>query len=150
VFISRTEKQLYVRQGFIPLFTAPVTFQDETAIFGTHVLTAYSKGDDSKELRWTAVTLPAELPRGETQRHSLQIDASVRIAAEVKPGRPQARESSQHAVPSIASVLDRINIPQDVVERVSEYITPGASLIVSDHGLGNETGLYTDFIVVTR
>ena len=36
------------------------------------------------------------------------------------------------------------------IERISEYVAPGASLIVSDHGLGNETGLYTDFIVVTR
>lgn len=150
VFISRKEKQLYVRQGFIPLFTAPVSFRDEKAIFGTHVLTAYKAGDDSKELRWTAVTLPAELPRGETSRHPLQIDASVRIATAAKPARSQAKEPDQNSVPSIASVLDRIDIPQDVVERVSEYITAGASLIVSDHGLGNETGLYTDFIVETR
>jgi hypothetical protein len=29
-------------------------------------------------------------------------------------------------------------------------LVPGSSLIVSDHGLGNETGRYTEFIVVTR
>ena len=150
VFISRKEKQLYVRQGFIPLFTAPVSFKDEKAIFGTHILTAYGKGDDSKELRWTAVTLPAELPRGETSKHPLQIDSSTRIETATKHARSQAKESDQSSAPSIASVLDRIDIPQDVADRVSEYISAGASLIVSDHGLGNETGLYTDFIVVTR
>lgn len=150
VFISRKEKQLFVRQGFIPLFTAPISFRDEKALFGNHVLTAYDKGDDSKELRWVAVTLPAETPRGEASRNSLQIDASVQIDTAPRHGRTQAKHPEQHAGPSLASVLDRIDIPQDVVDRVSEYITAGASLIISDHGLGNETGLYTDFIVVTR
>jgi hypothetical protein len=37
-----------------------------------------------------------------------------------------------------------------VVDRVSEYVTAGATLIVSDQGLGPETGAYTDFIVLTR
>jgi len=47
-------------------------------------------------------------------------------------------------------VLDRIEIPQDVVDRISYYVSPGSSLIVADHGIGYETGLYTDFIVVTK
>ncbi|ARP98738.1 L,D-transpeptidase [Pseudorhodoplanes sinuspersici] len=150
VFISRKQKQLYVRQGFIPLFTAPVTIRDEQAIVGTHVLTAYNRGDDSKELRWMAVTLPAELPRGERSKNSLQIDSSVRIEAPAKHARSQAKEPDQLAGQSIVNVLDRIDIPQDVIDRVSEYITAGASLIISDHGLGKETGLYTDFIVETH
>jgi hypothetical protein len=29
-------------------------------------------------------------------------------------------------------------------------MSPGSSLVVSDHGLGYETGRGTDFIVVTR
>jgi hypothetical protein len=29
-------------------------------------------------------------------------------------------------------------------------ITPGASLLISDQGLGSETGQDTDFIVVTK
>ncbi len=147
IFISRKEKQLFVRQGFVPLFTAPVGVRDENANFGTHVLTAYSKGDDSKDLRWMAVTLPPELPRAGKLNSSLQIDASVRMETATKHTRPLAKESAPH---SIASVLDQIDIPQDVIDRVSEYITAGASLIISDHGLGNETGLHTDFIVVTR
>jgi len=54
-------------------------------------------------------------------------------------------------VPSSGNVntaLDRIEIPQDVVERVSELLSPGSSLTISDYGLSRETGNDTDFIVV--
>jgi hypothetical protein len=46
--------------------------------------------------------------------------------------------------------LARIDIPQDVIDRISRLIVPGSSLVVSDQGLGDETGDGTDFIVVTR
>ena len=46
--------------------------------------------------------------------------------------------------------LARIEIPQDVIARISELIVPGSSLIVSDQGLGEETGEGTNFIVVTH
>jgi len=51
---------------------------------------------------------------------------------------------------SAAGALDRIAIPQDARDQISELLTPGASLIISDHGLGPETGKGTDFIVLTR
>jgi hypothetical protein len=46
------------------------------------------------------------------------------------------------------AALDRIEIPPDVVGRISQILTPGSSLIVSDYGLSRETGTDTDFIVV--
>ena len=46
--------------------------------------------------------------------------------------------------------LARIDIPQDAIDYISQLMVPGSSLIVSDHGLGDETGEGTDFIVVTR
>ena len=49
-----------------------------------------------------------------------------------------------------AEALARIEIPQDIVARISELMVPGSSLIVSDQGLGEETGEGTDFIVVSR
>jgi hypothetical protein len=48
------------------------------------------------------------------------------------------------------AALDRISIPAEARARISELLSPGASLIVSDHGLGPETGSGTDFIVLTR
>jgi hypothetical protein len=37
-----------------------------------------------------------------------------------------------------------------VIEQISQLIVPGSSLIVSDQGLGEETGEGTNFIVVTH
>jgi lipoprotein-anchoring transpeptidase ErfK/SrfK len=146
VFISRKDKRLYVRQAFIPLFTANVKFKDENAPFGTHVFTAYEK-DDGKSLRWTAITLPAEAAVAEPVKPVFRIDArGRRVEVPAKPSKPV----EAIAVPAAASVLDRIEIPEDVVERISYYVSPGSSLIVADHGIGHETGLYTDFIVVTK
>jgi hypothetical protein len=53
-------------------------------------------------------------------------------------------------VSSAAEALERITIPEDALQRISELMSPGASLIISDYGLGGETGEYTDFIVVTH
>ena len=47
-----------------------------------------------------------------------------------------------------SAALDRIEIPQDVAERISQLLTPGSSLILSDYELSTETGNDTDFIVV--
>ena len=148
VFVSRKDKRIYVRQGFHPLFTAPVTFRDETAILGTHVFTALDKGDGGKTLRWVAITMPAESPQSATATANYHIDAHSR-PIKVMPA-VQAKPVTAPAAPTAASVLDRIEMSQEVVDRVSDYVAVGASLIVSDHGIGYETGLYTDFIVVTR
>ena len=44
----------------------------------------------------------------------------------------------------------RIDLPQDAVDFISQRMVPGSSLIVSDQGLGDETGEGTDFIVVSH
>jgi hypothetical protein len=49
---------------------------------------------------------------------------------------------------SAAAALDRITIPQDATDRISELMSAGASLIISDQGLGTETGIGTDFVVL--
>src|SRR5262249_61431024 len=40
VFVSRKEKQVFVRQGFVPLFELPVAIDDPDQPLGTHVFTA--------------------------------------------------------------------------------------------------------------
>jgi hypothetical protein len=49
-----------------------------------------------------------------------------------------------------AEALERIQFPKEAVDRISELLTPGSSLVVSDAGLGPETGRGTEFIVLTR
>jgi lipoprotein-anchoring transpeptidase ErfK/SrfK len=148
VFISRKDKRLYVRQHFIPLFSAPVTFKDDTSNFGTHVFTALEKEGSERQVRWIAITMPAEMPKAPKVKTRIEYDRRGR-PIEV-PVKPLGKAPEPLASLSATAVLDRIEIAPDVVERISEYVTPGASLIVSDHGLGGETGLYTDFIVVTQ
>jgi hypothetical protein len=41
-------------------------------------------------------------------------------------------------------------MPQDAVDRISELLIPGSSLLISDEGLGRETGRYTEFIVLSQ
>jgi hypothetical protein len=47
-----------------------------------------------------------------------------------------------------ASVLDRITIPPEILQRISASVWPGSSLIVSDEPLHKETNNATDFIVL--
>jgi hypothetical protein len=64
-----------------------------------------------------------------------------------KPDAPVEGTTDRSPVDASAA-LDRIEIPPDVVARISQLLTPGSSLIVSDYGLSRETGNDTDFIVV--
>ena len=42
------------------------------------------------------------------------------------------------------------SLPQEAVDRISELLIPGSSLLVSDQAASGETGAGTDFIVLTR
>jgi hypothetical protein len=44
--------------------------------------------------------------------------------------------------------LDRITIPQDVLDRITGVVGPRSSLIISDEAASSETGKGTDFIVL--
>ena len=46
VLISRKDKKIYVRQGLVPVFDAPVTITDPDAPLGTHLFIATAPGDD--------------------------------------------------------------------------------------------------------
>ena len=58
---------------------------------------------------------------------------------------------SAPAIDSPAEALDRITIPADVMARITDALTTGSSIIVSDQGINQgETGEDTDFIVSLR
>jgi hypothetical protein len=137
VFVSRKEGKLYVRKGFQPVFQTPITIARKDQPLGTHIFTAVELKDDGNAMRWLAVTMPVERKR-----------------VVERPGRDRRHAAPQvvEAIPSgnASDALDRIDIPAETVARISELLTPGASLIVSDQGLGPETGTETDFVVLTR
>lgn len=47
-------------------------------------------------------------------------------------------------------VLDRIEMPEKVALEISRMLTPGTSLTVTDRSFKRNTGLGTDFVVITR
>jgi hypothetical protein len=52
---------------------------------------------------------------------------------------------------SPAEALDRLTIPADAMAKISEALSTGGSIIVSDQGISSgETGAGTDFIVSLR
>jgi lipoprotein-anchoring transpeptidase ErfK/SrfK len=155
VFVSLKENKLYVRQGWKPLFDAPVSFEHPEQPIGTHVYTAMGAKAEGG-LRWTVVSIPSSYRRVAEAKNAAKNSDSGRKgrrqehavkAVEVVAPMPSP---SLSASLSPSAALDRIVMPPELVERVAEMITPGSSLIVSDNRLSDETGEYTDFIVLTR
>jgi len=139
VFISRKEGKLFVRKGFEPVFDLPVTFEQPDQPLGTHVFTALSFKDDNQTLRWMVIDVPTGVPAPPKKVHKAK-----------KGEKPAPVEVAAPRKETAAGALDRVNIPQEAIDRISELMSPGASLVISDKGLGPETGKGTDFIVLTR
>ena len=131
--------KLFVRQGFSPLFDVPVKIADPEAPLGTHVFTATEVQNDGADIRWIVVSMPQELPRV-TSRPARPRERGARQTVEAPPPKPTPDRAN--------AALDRIEIPPDAVDRISELLTPSSSLIISDNPLSHETGQDTDFIVV--
>ena len=142
VFISRKERKLFVRQGFVPVFETLVRIRDDKP-FGTHVFTATETAD--KSLKWLAVSLPVDAPKPKAERRTAKGKSGRKAAPE-----PKVAPVTEQPTPDAAEVLDRIEIPRDAINRIEALMGPGASLIIADAGLGYETGEGTDFIVLTR
>jgi hypothetical protein len=141
VLVSRKLGKLLVRQDFTPLFDAPVKIQNPEEPLGTHVFTAMASQNERPALRWTVVSMPEEISRssGLSQKSHKEWIKQTIATTPVVPSTDKAN-----------AALNRIEIPQDVFERISDLITPGSSLIVSDRGMSAETGSDTDFIVEMR
>jgi len=141
VFVSRKLSKLFVRRGFKPLFDVPVKIQNPEEPLGTHVFTAMEFQNEGAAIRWTVVSMPDELP--------IMSEGSTRERE--APAKQITEATLPVLLPNKANTaLDRIEIPQDAVDRISELLTPASSVIISDYGISHETGKDTDFIVVTH
>jgi hypothetical protein len=148
IFISRKTQRIYVRQNFEPMFDAAITIDHPEQPIGTHVFTAMAYLDDGSTFRWDVISMPGVQPKAKRAQ-------AREIIAYDRYGRPHRQEVAEKPVgeppppQTPAEALARIQIPQDIIDRISAMIVPGSSLIVSDQGLGEETGEGTDFVVVT-
>jgi hypothetical protein len=142
LFVSRKEGKLFVRKGFVPVFDTTITIANREVPLGTHVFTANRPTDDSSGVRWLGVSIgydraaPGPAP----------AKGKARAMHDERPMPPTADALRQAAV----EALDRIELPPGALDRIVPLVAAGASLLISDQGLGEETGRDTDFIVVTR
>jgi hypothetical protein len=140
VFVSRKTGRLYVRQNYQPLFDVPVEIRDPERPVGTHVYTAMDLENGGMAMRWVVVTMPGD----------------AQVAAERERGRRKSRQerdaapAEAKASPTALDALDRVAMPTEAVARISELLTPGSSLIISDQPMSEETGRDTDFIILTH
>jgi hypothetical protein len=138
VFVSRKEKKIFIRQGFIPVFEMPITFDEPDKPLGTHVFTAMGAQENGSGMRWNLMTIPTD---GST------VEPGQRRRGYREPPKviPSAKAPS-----GAAEALERIQFPKEAIDRIGELLIPGSSLVISDEGLGRETGRGTEFIVLTR
>jgi hypothetical protein len=138
VFVSRKLSRLFVRQGFTPLFDVPVKIQNPEEPLGTHVFTVMEPQNEGSAVRWIVVSIPEE---------STSVDSTKERKA---PQRMVETAPSVQSSDNANTAFNRVDIPPDAVEQISELLTPSSSLIISDYALSSETGPYTDFIVLTH
>ena len=139
VFVSRKLSRLFVRQSSTPLFDVPIKLENPEEPVGTHVFTLLEPQNEGASFRWNVVSMTEKFFSTSASSNKKPKAPVQAIGGTVRPD----------TVPDgTSAALDRIEIPQDVVERISQLLTPGSSLIVSDYELSAETGNDTDFIVV--
>jgi hypothetical protein len=141
LFVSRKLGKLFVRKGFSPVFDVPITIARPEEPLGTHIFTASRPANEGVGVRWLAVSLGYD-------RAASRPEPAKRKGRVTRDERPVPLTGE--ALRQAAAALDRIELPPEAVERIGPFMAPGASLLISDQGLGNETGRDTDFIVVTK
>ena len=131
-----------MRQGLAPVFDAPASVRDPETPLGSHLYIATAVEGDGTSLKWSVVSIPTRFAeeRGERKRKTASVEEQVGALPKLH-GSPS----------SAADALERIEIAQDVRDRIAERLWTGGSLIISDEPLSGETGAVgTDLTVKVR
>ncbi len=134
IFISRKTQRLYIRKGREPVFEGPVTIRAPDEPIGTFVFTALSYTGTPGRMRWNVVSM-------------YKNATAIEPYSEARRESRRRREAKPADVAGARNAMQRLDIPQEALDRISGPLLPGASLIVSDEGTSSETGKDTDFIV---
>ena len=104
---------------------------------GTYVFAAVERLSNNARLRWNVVSLRGgHAPSGTVEPKDR---TRVNVTLNVEPVPTDADDPK--------AALDRIAIPQDVLDRIAG-IAPRSSLIVTDEPPSSETGKGTEFVVL--
>jgi hypothetical protein len=157
VFISRNTGKLYVRQAFEPIMEVPITFRDPDKPIGTHIYTAVDYAAGNREMRWNVVSIGGrrdgdggddEASNGRDDDYYDDGWGRPRPRKTAKNDAGRSTEAAPTDVAAASAALDRIAIPPEASEKISELVLPGSSLIISDEPPHKETGKATDFVVL--
>jgi len=141
IFISRAKQRLYIRQGYTDVLDVPVAFDRPDEPIGTHIFTALDFAEGKTAMTWSVASIPHDPQRSAKKKKDKEAKKK-----QTEPVVAALDLSSQTA----AAALDRITVPDDVRDQIADVMKPGSSVVISDLGIGNETGEYTDFIVPIR
>ena len=139
MFVSRKTQRLYIRKNNYPVFEAPFIIRDADKPIGTFVFTALNRAETSDEMRWNVVSM-------------YKNPTNIEPYEQAQRSRTKARRGAQAPAPvtdaaAAQPALDRLDVPQEAIDRISAVVLPGSSLIISDEGPSIETGKDTDFVV---
>jgi hypothetical protein len=115
-----------------------VTFKEPELPVGTQLYLATEHPEVGKAMRWLSVSMPPSLPGSEPRRKRRD---------EVQAPAPAP---TTYPFVTATEALDRVELAGETRAFIEDKLWMGAALIVSDQGISNETGKYTDFIVLTR
>ncbi|MHA1163969.1 MAG: L,D-transpeptidase family protein [Alphaproteobacteria bacterium] len=133
---------LYVRQDFNPVFDAPVVINGGDRPLGSHLFTAQYFEPGASKTRWRAITLKKGSPVNTFRKRS---------ANKKKPVEGVVLASSEQMDATAHEALSRIDIPQEVRQRINKMLTPGSSLAITNEGISKETTPKgTDFVLLMQ
>ncbi len=146
VLISRRDQRMYVRKGFQPLFDAPITIARQQEPIGTFVFSAVAQNENRAAMRWMVVSLE----NAPAYEHA--IVSETRTMQGKRAPVPERIDPKLLATAAAKAALDRLDLPKEAVERISDLMSVGASLIISDQNLGRRAAaaLDSDFTLLTR
>jgi hypothetical protein len=143
MFISSKTGMIHIRQGFERVMEAQATIENPEIPLDTFVFTAVAWKDDSKtDLKWTAT---------EVTEHSMGLP----VGDDAEPRKKKNKAPEEVRLPAAtetaraAQTLDRIKIPKEASDWISEVMKPGSTLIVSSYDMSRSETRYagTDFVV---
>lgn len=121
---------IYVRQNFKPIFDAPVTIHGGEYSLGSHLFTVQHYEPHVSVARWLAVTLTKGSPKNAYLKKK-------------KARQQQLSDTEKMANAPLSSTasdaLNRIEMSPEIRRHISELLTPGSSLAITNDGISIET-----------
>ncbi len=139
VLFSKKEGRVFIRQDWKEVYQAPIAFKDPDRPIGTHLFIAVN-ADVHGQLTWSDISVPS----GRTSKDDLAPKRS-KASKRANPTRPDNLQGD-----TASAALERVEMSDDVRERIAELVWTGAQLIVTDNARSDEMDSDSDIIVSTR